>query len=83
MKPLGLAPGRTLRVELTSAATIDEPTYAGCLFPYSDVVAPVYAAGRRVGSVSLTDATLKSAVRRPSTPYSPILRLNDNQRCMT
>jgi hypothetical protein len=64
-----------LRVELTSAATIDEPTYAGCLFPCSDVVTPVYAAGRR--------ATLKSAGRRPSTPYSPVLRLNDNQRCMT
>jgi hypothetical protein len=68
---------------LTSAATIDEPTYAGCLFPYSDVVAPVYAAGQRVGSASLTDSTLKLAVRRPSTPYSPVLRLNDNQRCMT
>ena len=65
---MGVAPGRTLRVELTSAATIDEPTYAGCLFPYSDVVTPVYAAGRRVGSASLTDATLKSAGRQPVDP---------------
>ena len=34
-------------------------------------------------TVSLTGKNLKSAGRRPSTPYSPVLRLNDNQRCMT